>query len=550
MTFDLESLKNAAADRLRGIGDRLKRRSDDAPLLTYGALCGMSLVPLVEAAGAGQLAPVFMALGNIVGGVGANLVANQIQQWADPCGNVDEAQVARWVAEHSSNTQVIEALDAILEKLDAVEQAKSGMSQEDQDWFLNALRDETERIGNLSRYQAVLRGHGLIAQGEHIVQANNHSLAIETVNGNVTFTTIEHQVNHTLAPPDSSTERARRRYLTQLRHRCNALPLAAMGSDQDMGEDVSLDQVYIDLDTLPRIKVAEKERQAQEIEFDHDVKRSLTALEAATQSPRLVLLGEPDSGKSTFVRQLAARLATACLGEGDVFAGWDTCLLPLLIILRDLAPRLSSLALDGLAESEQQRRLTGEILDQLASDLDRLDAADLKPDLRDTLIEGKAVLILDGLDEVPEALRELVRRSVHALLHEYPRLQRVIVTCRIRSYSGATVLRNFASHTLAPFDEEKIEKFITVWYNAQVSLKRMDGTKAEERSRDLIQAALEEHLREMSSNPMLLTTMAIIHQRDVGLPRERVRLYSQATQVLLNRWQKGVTPTFVQRSAK
>jgi predicted NACHT family NTPase len=37
---------------------------------------------------------------------------------------------------------------------------------------------------------------------------------------------------------------------------------------------------------------------------------------------------------------------------------------------------------------------------------------------------------------------------------------------------------------------------------------------------------------------MLLTTMAIIHQREVGLPRERVRLYSLAVQVLLSRWQK------------
>jgi hypothetical protein len=37
---------------------------------------------------------------------------------------------------------------------------------------------------------------------------------------------------------------------------------------------------------------------------------------------------------------------------------------------------------------------------------------------------------------------------------------------------------------------------------------------------------------------MLLTTMAIIRQREVGLPRERVRLYDMAVQILLSRWQK------------
>src|SRR5262249_2901958 len=42
-------------------------------------------------------------------------------------------------------------------------------------------------------------------------------------------------------------------------------------------------------------------------------------------------------------------------------------------------------------------------------------------------------------------------------------------------------------------------------------------------------------------NPMMLTTMAIIHQRDIGLPRERVRLYRQAVDVLLRRWQQSKT---------
>jgi predicted NACHT family NTPase len=37
---------------------------------------------------------------------------------------------------------------------------------------------------------------------------------------------------------------------------------------------------------------------------------------------------------------------------------------------------------------------------------------------------------------------------------------------------------------------------------------------------------------------MLLTTMAIIHQREIGLPDERVRLYNLAVDVLLRRWQK------------
>ena len=36
---------------------------------------------------------------------------------------------------------------------------------------------------------------------------------------------------------------------------------------------------------------------------------------------------------------------------------------------------------------------------------------------------------------------------------------------------------------------------------------------------------------------MMLTAMAIIHQKEIGLPSERVRLYQLVVDVLLRRWQ-------------
>lgn len=51
MTFTLETWKEKTAERLHNTGDWLdRRRSQDAPYLLYGALCGMSLWPLVAAA--------------------------------------------------------------------------------------------------------------------------------------------------------------------------------------------------------------------------------------------------------------------------------------------------------------------------------------------------------------------------------------------------------------------------------------------------------------------------------------------------------------------
>ena len=42
----------------------------------------------------------------------------------------------------------------------------------------------------------------------------------------------------------------------------------------------------------------------------------------------------------------------------------------------------------------------------------------------------------------------------------------------------------------------------------------------------------------MLVSPMLLTTMALIHQKETEFPGERVKLYKLAVDVLLRRWQR------------
>ncbi len=58
--------------------------------------------------------------------------------------------------------------------------------------------------------------------------------------------------------------RARRRYLAQLRRMCNALPLAALGGEQSIDEDVTLDKVYVALDTNTRVPLTDEEKKGRE----------------------------------------------------------------------------------------------------------------------------------------------------------------------------------------------------------------------------------------------------------------------------------------------
>jgi hypothetical protein len=95
------------------------------PAAVYSALSAAALWPLVQAAQSTGMLPVALALGNVVAGVGGNLIAEQIQRWHDQAHLPSEADVATWVATHiTTNADLHQALDTILEHLQVISQAR------------------------------------------------------------------------------------------------------------------------------------------------------------------------------------------------------------------------------------------------------------------------------------------------------------------------------------------------------------------------------------------------------------------------------------------
>lgn len=123
-------------------------------------------------------------------------------------------------------------------------------------------------------------------------------------------------------------------------------------------------------------------------------------------------------------------------------------------------------------------------------------------------------MVLDGLDEVSVALRRLVQEATWAVINEYS-VDRVMVTCRVRSYEGETVLPGFQKHTLAAFDNTKIVRFAHGWYNAQRELGRMHAEQADRKAANLADVAQSEELSELAANPML-EKLAAVWRRTVS----------------------------------
>jgi len=272
--------------------------------------------------------------------------------------------------------------------------------------------------------------------------------------------------------------------------------------------------------------------------------RSLLSTEAVQAHQRLVLLGDPGGGKSTFLRHLAWALAQRGLDERSndtALFGWDDTarLLPILLPLRTLAGRIA-------AEGAQPATVSAALRDEMTREYDARQPDEL---LDQALEQGAALLLFDGLDEVPleavkgvSADRLTTLRAVRAFAELHDRA-RVVITCRVRAFTeslGACL--GWPTETITPFTLGQIRHFVADWYAALIERGSIARDLGEAQHQTLIAAiAGNERLRAMAGTPLLLTMMALVLSERGELPRDRPLLYERILEQLLGQWdqQKG-----------
>ncbi len=150
---------------------------------------------------------------------------------------------------------------------------------------------------------------------------------------------------------------------------------------------------------------------------------------------------------------------------------------------------------------------------------------------------GRAVLLWDGLGEVPSGALAPVRESLLAFRKRASRC-RYIVTSWLLSYCQPELRLlepDFPVVSLLPFDRGLIDRCVTDWFQELGACGDLPCAQAEHLALLFQQGLVQAHLTHLVTNPLLLTLLALVFTYCRDLPSARAQVVETAIGILLAR---------------
>ena len=219
---------------------------------------------------------------------------------------------------------------------------------------------------------------------------------------------------------------------------------------------------------------------------------------------RVVVLGSPGAGKSTFVRKILHDVLQSPVSVAPV-------LLELKEVQLDASMPILLEWLHGQLQQSIQLPIAIEDLDSL-------------------LILGQCLVVFDGIDELVNLSRRRdVLDGIQQFCVAYP-FVRVLLTSRSHGFEEAkpTAKSMFAVYELPEFNAEQSADYIKKWFGLQgTEVEMLDFSRETSR-----------HTQELIANPLILSLLCSLYQYKGYIPENRPEVYEQCSELLFVRWDK------------
>lgn len=275
------------------------------------------------------------------------------------------------------------------------------------------------------------------------------------------------------------------------------------------GKEIGVNQLYVDVWLLEKPEYMDFST-SESLLNKFDIAEDRLALskrirrdqgfKIANNESKLVILGKPGSGKTTFLKHLAM--------------DW-------------YGSKFQPDKITVFIELRQVQEPTWKLVNGISQELGLEE--------EDTLIllnQGNLLVLMDGLDEVPtDELRQNVQAQVKAVSEKYSNQNRFILTCRTQITRA--IPSGFTSVEVADFSLEQVKHFVQRWFmaNGQAESEAIQQWKT-------IQIAMDNQpdLRELTATPVLANLICVVLQDNGEIPTDRTKLYKKGINWLLSRW--------------
>ncbi|MFC9825440.1 NACHT domain-containing protein [Streptomyces erythrochromogenes] len=231
---------------------------------------------------------------------------------------------------------------------------------------------------------------------------------------------------------------------------------------------------------------------------------------ALGSADRVLLRGPAGSGKSTLMQWLALNAARQAEGP------WGTCV-PFVLRLRAFT------SAESLPLPEEFLRASGVPLSAPAGWAE------------DLMLNGRALVLVDGVDEVPQRLRTRTEVWLRSLIAAFPKARYVVTTRPSAVPEDWLAGQGFTPHSLLPMELDDIRAFVSHWHRA--ARAECPGEDLDAYEASLLEAvSARRDLARLATNPLMCALLCALNRdRRMHLPRARKELYDAALDMLLVR---------------